>query len=70
MGEVVSSDQSCSDGADIRNALILHADEAGPPCYGLGGTEPTVSDACVALNRLNPNYFLAGEMTLDREAAE
>ena len=42
----------------------------GPACYGLGGTEPTVSDACVALNRLNPNYFLAGEMTLDRDAAE
>ena len=42
----------------------------GPACYGLGGTEPTVSDACVALNRLNPDYFLAGEMTLDRDAAE
>ena len=42
----------------------------GPACYGLGGTEPTVSDACVTLNRLNPDYFLAGEMTLDREAAE
>ncbi len=42
----------------------------GPACYGLGGAEPTVSDACVALNRLNPDYFLAGEMTLDRDAAE
>ena len=42
----------------------------GPACYGQGGTEPTVSDACVALNRLNPDYFLAGEMALDREAAE
>ncbi len=42
----------------------------GPACYSLGGTEPTVSDACVMLNRLNPDYFLAGEMTLDRDAAE
>lgn len=42
----------------------------GPACYGLGGTKPTVSDACVVLNRLNPDYFLAGEMTLDRAAAE
>ena len=42
----------------------------GPACYGLGGAEPTVSDACVTLNRLNPDYFLAGEMVLDREAAE
>ncbi|MDD9993427.1 MAG: hydantoinase/oxoprolinase family protein, partial [Rhodospirillales bacterium] len=42
----------------------------GPACYGLGGVEPTVSDACVTLNRLNPDYFLAGEMVLDRVAAE
>ena len=42
----------------------------GPACYGLGGDEPTVSDACVTLNRLNPDYFLAGEMALDRDAAE
>ena len=42
----------------------------GPACYGLGGSEATVSDACVTLNRLNPDYFLAGEMTLDRDAAE
>ena len=42
----------------------------GPACYGLGGSEPTVSDACVTLNRLNPDYFLAGEMALDRGAAE
>ena len=42
----------------------------GPACYGQGGAEPTVSDACVTLNRLNPDYFLAGEMTLDRDAAE
>ena len=42
----------------------------GPACYGLGGAEPTVSDVCVTLNRLNPDYFLAGEMTLDRNAAE
>ena len=42
----------------------------GPACYGQGGAEPTVSDACVTLNRLNPDYFLAGEMALDRDAAE
>ena len=42
----------------------------GPACYGLGGEAPTVSDACVTLNRLNPDYFLAGEMVLDRAAAE
>lgn len=41
----------------------------GPVCYRRGGTEPTVSDACVVLNRLNPAYFLGGEMSLDVEGA-
>ena len=41
----------------------------GPACYGRGGSEPTVSDACVVLNRLNPDYFLGGEMHLDSQAA-
>ncbi len=37
----------------------------GPVCYGRGGTEPTVTDADLVLGRLNPNYFLGGEMQLD-----
>jgi N-methylhydantoinase A len=37
----------------------------GPVCYGLGGTEPTVTDADLVLGRLNPDYFLGGEMQLD-----
>jgi N-methylhydantoinase A len=37
----------------------------GPVCYGLGGTEPTVTDADLVLGRLNPDYFLGGEMHLD-----
>ena len=41
----------------------------GPVCYGLGGTEPTVSDADLALGYLNDKYFLGGKMSLDREAA-
>jgi N-methylhydantoinase A len=41
----------------------------GPVCYRRGGKEPTVSDASVVLNRLNPDYFLGGEMTLDSEGA-
>ncbi|MEL0145273.1 MAG: hydantoinase/oxoprolinase family protein, partial [Alphaproteobacteria bacterium] len=32
----------------------------GPVCYGAGGTEPTVTDACVTLGYLDPNYFLGG----------
>jgi len=41
----------------------------GPASYGLGGTEPTVSDADLVLGYLNPDYFLGGRMTLDRDAA-
>jgi N-methylhydantoinase A len=41
----------------------------GPVCYGQGGTEPTVTDANVALGRLSPGRFLGGEMPLDVEAA-
>jgi N-methylhydantoinase A len=41
----------------------------GPVCYGLGGSEPTVSDANLILGYLNENYFLGGKMRLDKSAA-
>ena len=44
--------------------------EPGPACYGRGGTEPTVTDACLALGWLDPDYPLADTMRLDRAAAE
>ena len=44
--------------------------EPGPACYRKGGTEPTITDANVVLGRLNPDYFLGGEMKLDRALAE
>ena len=43
--------------------------DPGPACYGLGGTEPTVSDADLVLGLLNPDYFLGGEMALDPDSA-
>jgi N-methylhydantoinase A len=42
----------------------------GPACYGLGGHEPTVTDANLVLGRLAADRFLGGEMRLDTEAAE
>ena len=39
--------------------------DPGPVCYRRGGTEPTVTDANVVLGRLNPGYFLGGEIALD-----
>jgi N-methylhydantoinase A len=44
--------------------------QPGPASYGLGGTEPTVTDANVLLGRLSPDRFLGGEMPLSVEAAE
>ncbi len=42
----------------------------GPASYGLGGREPTVTDANLALGRLGADRFLGGEMLLDIEAAK
>jgi len=42
----------------------------GPACYGLGGTEPTVTDANLVLGRLGADRFLGGEMRLDVKAAK
>ena len=41
----------------------------GPACYGLGGGEPTVTDANLLLGRLAGDRFLGGEMRLDLAAA-
>ena len=44
--------------------------EPGPICYGMGGTQPTVTDADLLLGYLDENYFLGGEMKLDRAGAK
>ncbi len=43
--------------------------DPGPVCYGLGGEEPTITDANLVLGRLDPAYFAGGEMSLNLEAA-
>jgi len=62
---------------------IAHADETGrlhvgpesagavpgPVAYARGGMEPTVTDANVALGRIDPDYFLGGGMKLNAEGA-
>ncbi|RDL50357.1 Acetophenone carboxylase gamma subunit [Ensifer sp. M14] len=42
----------------------------GPACYGLGGTQPTVTDAQLLLGRIDPDWFLGGRMNLDVGAAK
>jgi N-methylhydantoinase A len=41
----------------------------GPASYTQGGTEPTVTDANLLLGRINPSYFLGGEMAMSVEQA-
>jgi N-methylhydantoinase A len=41
----------------------------GPACYGAGGDQPTVTDACVVLGWFDPDYFNGGRMKLDASAA-
>jgi N-methylhydantoinase A len=43
--------------------------DPGPASYAKGGREPTVTDANLVLGRLNPRYFLGGEIELDVERA-
>ncbi len=44
--------------------------EPGPAAYGAGGDQATVTDANLVLGRLNPDYFLGGEMKLSLPRAE
>ena len=41
----------------------------GPVCYDAGGEQVTVTDADLALGIINPNYFLGGRKTLNKEKA-
>ena len=43
--------------------------DPGPACYDQGGREPTVTDANLIAGRINPDYFLGGEIALNVERA-
>ncbi len=56
---------------DRGNILMVGPQSAGaapgPACYGKGGTEATVTDANLLLNRLSPENRLAGQIALDKK---
>jgi len=58
----------------VTGRLLVGPDSAGadpgPICYGMGGTQVTVTDANVVLGYIDPDYFLGGRRKLDRKAAE
>ncbi len=39
--------------------------DPGPVCYMKGGNQPTVTDACIALGILDPNFYLGGRKKLN-----
>jgi N-methylhydantoinase A len=41
----------------------------GPACYGAGGEKPTVTDANLVVGRINPDYFLGGEIKVSVDKA-
>jgi N-methylhydantoinase A len=43
--------------------------DPGPMAYGLGGDEPTVTDAALVNGLIDPSYFLGGEVSLDVDLA-
>lgn len=58
------------EGGGLRVGPQSAGADPGPACYGRGGREPTVTDANVALGRVDPNWFAGGHLTLDIGAAE
>jgi N-methylhydantoinase A len=57
------------DGGLLRVGPQSAGSTPGPVAYGKGGTEPTVTDCSIILGYIDPDFFLGGTMTLDREAA-
>lgn len=55
-------------GGSLRVGPRSAGSTPGPACYGLGGKEPTLTDANLLLGRLNPT--LSGKFALDKDAAE
>lgn len=58
---------------DKLNRITVGPDSAGsapgPVCYGRGGLEPAVTDANLALGKIDPAYFAGGKIKLDEAGA-
>jgi N-methylhydantoinase A len=43
--------------------------DPGPACLGQGGEQPTITDAQIVLGRIDPEYFLGGDIDIDVDLA-
>lgn len=57
-------------GGALKVGPMSAGSEPGPVCYGLGGTQPTVTDSNLILGYLNPDYFLGGKIKIDVDSAK
>jgi N-methylhydantoinase A len=57
------------DGRLLHVGPMSAGSSPGPACYGLGGQDATVTDACLVVGYLDPGYFLGGRMSLDESVA-
>jgi len=57
------------DNGRLRVGPKSAAADPGPACYGLGGMEPTVTDADVVLGYISTDRFLGGRMKLSYDRA-
>ncbi len=61
--------------AHVDKAGMLHVGpkgagaNPGPACYGLGGEDPTITDAQVVLGRIKPGPMVGGTVRIDAERA-
>jgi N-methylhydantoinase A len=58
------------EGTELRVGPQSAGARPGPACFGLGGTEATVTDADVVLGIIHPERFLGGSMRLDADRAK
>jgi N-methylhydantoinase A len=58
------------DGGKLRVGPVSTGAVPGPACYGRQDTQAAITDANLVLGRLNPEYFLGGEMRLDPGASK
>jgi N-methylhydantoinase A len=57
------------EGGLLRMGPQSASSKPGPACYGLGGDQPTCTDADLLLGYLSPDFFAGGRMPLDYDQA-
>lgn len=58
------------EGGLLRMGPQSASSDPGPACYGLGGEEPTCTDADLVLGYLDPDFFAGGRMPLNADKAK